>query len=93
MKTVKMEIVSAEEAGRLELIIRFVWGIIVGIVLTVYGIIASFAYIIQWFYILFLGKRHAGLQDFINKYVKQSAKLNAYIYLGTDERPPVMPED
>ncbi len=47
-------------AGRLELFIRIVYSIVVGIVLMVYGFIAEICMFIQWFVILILGRRSEG---------------------------------
>ncbi|MFA6907462.1 MAG: DUF4389 domain-containing protein [Candidatus Micrarchaeia archaeon] len=92
MDTVKINVTSAEKASRLELIIRWVWGTIVAIILCIIGIFACLAMFIQWFYILLLGKRHPALAKFVTNWYKAMAQLYFYMYLSTDERPPLMPD-
>ena len=48
------------DARRLELLVRIVYWILIGIVLWVYGIIAFICLFVQWFHILFLGRRSEG---------------------------------
>ena len=91
METVKMTITSGEKAGRLELIIRFIWSFIAMIVLYIVGIFAYIATIIQWLHILLLGKRHPAIAKFVNAWIVAYSQLIAYFLLGTDERPPLVP--
>ena len=92
METVKVNVTSAEKASRLELFIRWIWGTIVAIILSIIGIFAGIAMIVQWFYILILGKRHPALAKFVTNWFKAMTGLYFYMYLSTDERPPLMPE-
>ena len=92
MDSIKITVASEEQASRLELIVRFIWGTIVGFVLGLIGIVAAVALVIQWFHILFLGKRQAGLQRFVNAYGVAISQLKFYWLLSTDERPPVFPQ-
>jgi len=92
METVKINVTSAEKAGRLELFIRWIWGCIAGIILAIIGIFAYIALFVQWFHILILGKRHPALAKFVNNWYKATAQLGFYCMLSTDERPPLMPE-
>ena len=92
MDTVKISVTSAEKASRLELIIRWVWGFIVGIILCIIGIFAYIAILIQWIHILILGKRHPALAKFVTNWYKGMAQLGFYYMLSTDERPPLIPE-
>lgn len=91
MDTVKVKIDSDEKASRLELIIRFIWGTICGIILGIIGIVAYAAAVIQWIHILVLGKRNTGLTNFINAYLSAMLGLQAYMYLSIEERPPIVP--
>jgi len=91
METVKITVKSAEKASRLELIIRFIWGTIVAIVLCIIGIFVSIAWVVQWIYILLLGKRQPGLANFINAWIVAWSQLMFYNNLATDERPPALP--
>ncbi len=92
METVKMTVKSDAKAGRLELIVRFIWGFICCIILEIIGMFAILAVFVQWFHILILGKRHASLAKFINSWIAGMMQLYVYILLGTDERPPLIPE-
>ena len=92
METVKITITSGEKASRLELIIRFIYGFVAGIVLAIVGIFAYIAFVIQWLHILILGKRHPALAKFVNAWLAACAQLEFYTMLATDERPPLVPE-
>ncbi|OPY35557.1 MAG: hypothetical protein A4E35_02383 [Methanoregula sp. PtaU1.Bin051] len=61
------------DAGRLELIIRIVYGILIGIVLWVSGIITFICLFIQWFHILILGRRSEGLSNVAKPRVTSNA--------------------
>lgn len=91
MDTVKITVKSDEKASRLELIVRFIWGTIVAIVLMIIGIFVSIAWVVQWLYILVLGKRQSGLAKFINAWLVAWSQLMFYNNLATDERPPALP--
>lgn len=45
------------EARRIELLVRILYWIAIGIVGWVYGVIALLCLIVQWFYILIMGRR------------------------------------
>ena len=93
METVKITVNSVEKASRLELLIRFIWGFIVGIILGIIGLFALYlATPIQWLHILFLGKRNPSLAKFVSGWFKGITQLYGYMLLLTDERPPLMPE-
>ena len=93
MKSVKFDVTFSEPADRVELFIRFVWSFICGFVQFVLAIIASFAVILQFFHILFMGKRHRALFDWTVKYMKYVTELSVYSAMLTDERSTLMPED
>ncbi len=93
MKTVKYEVKFDEKAGRLELFIRWVWMIPTCIVMVLIGIVASIMIFLQWFHILFLGKRHKTLFEWSGKYMKFMVNFMSYFHMLTDERNPLMPED
>jgi hypothetical protein len=93
MKSVKFGVVFSEKAGRLELIIRFLWAIPSVIVLLFLLIAASFAWLFQFLYVLILGKKHSGLHEWIFKCLAYITKFHCYLWLLTDERNSIMPED
>jgi hypothetical protein len=78
-------------ARRLELLVRIVYWILIGIVLWVYGLIAGIIAVIQWFVILFLGRRSEGLSDFIRGYLEYYVHVTPYLWFMTDRRPGIMP--
>ncbi|MCX6772976.1 MAG: DUF4389 domain-containing protein [Candidatus Micrarchaeota archaeon] len=92
MDTVKITVKSSEKASRWELLVRIIWSTLCGIVLIVIGIFAAIAEIIQWLYVLIMGKRHMKLNKFVTNWLIAFAALGFYKNLCTDERPPLMPE-
>jgi hypothetical protein len=79
------------DAGRLELLIRIVYWILIGIVLWVYGIVAGICLFIQWFHILILGRRNQPLSDIAKGYLEYLVYVMSYTYIMTDERPDILP--
>jgi hypothetical protein len=78
-------------AGRVELLIRIVYTILIGIVAAVYGILAGLCMFIQFFVILVLGRRSRGLSDFIRGYLEYHVHILSYTSLMTDARPGILP--
>jgi len=94
MKTIKDPVFTIDrKASRLELFLRWLLGIIYGLVLGVIGFIAGLAMCIQFFYILILGKRNERIAEFAKGFVTYTMKVTAYMYYITDERPPFWPEN
>ena len=87
----KQLFVFEQDAGRLELLIRIVYWILIAIVLWVYGIIACICLIIQWFHILILGYRNESLSNFAKGYLEYMIHVLPYTYFMTDKRPDIMP--
>lgn len=85
---IKVETVSEEDSSRLELFIRFIFAIIWGIILGIWGIFVYMALGIHWLYILVFGKRLEVLNNFIAKFFRTMARFQGYMLLLTDERPP-----
>jgi len=83
--------VYEQPARRLELLVRILYWILIGIVLWVYGLIAAICLIIQWFVILILGHRNKALSDFIRGYLEYYVHVTPYMYFMTDKRPDVAP--
>lgn len=80
------------EAGRLELLVRFVYWFLIGIVLWVYGFLGFVCLVIQWLHILILGRRSEGLSRFVQGYAEYYVHVMNYTMLFTDERPRILPE-
>ncbi len=83
--------VYEERAGRIELFIRIIYSLIVGIILSVYGLFAGICMFIQIIVILILGRRIEGLSDFIRGYLEYYVHILAYTSFMTDERPGLFP--
>jgi hypothetical protein len=78
-------------AGRIELLIRIVYSILIGIVAAIYGMLAGLCMFIQFFVILILGRRSRGLSDFIRGYLEYYVHILSYTGLMTDARPGILP--
>jgi amino acid permease len=83
--------VFEQPAMRLELLVRILYWILIGIVNWIYGLLAGICMIIQWFVILILGHRNRDLSDFIRGYLEYHIHVLSYITVMTDRRPDVMP--
>ena len=83
--------VFEQEACRLELLIRILYWILIGIVLWVYGIIAFICLFIQWFHILILGRRNEWLSNVAKGYLEYLVNVMSYTYIMTDTRPEIFP--
>jgi len=81
-----------EKSSRIELFVRILYAIPVGIILILYGIITSLCIVLQWLIILFLGNRNESLNDFIKGYLEYYIHLISYFSIMTDKRPGITPE-
>lgn len=79
---------QTEGRNRLTIFFRIFMVIPHLIALFFVGIAACVVYIIAWFAVLFTGKWPTGLRDFIIGITRWQTRLNAYMYLLTDEFPP-----
>jgi Domain of unknown function (DUF4389) len=77
-----------ERRSRLSTFFRLILVIPVGIVLYVFGIIASIAILIAWFAIVLTGRYPRGLYDFVAGFNRFVARVTAYGLLLTDVYPP-----
>ena len=75
-----------QDASRLELLIRILYWILIGIVLWVYGIIVFICLFIQWFHILILGSRNEWLSNVAKGYLEYRVDVRSYPYIMTDKR-------
>jgi hypothetical protein len=83
--------VFEQPARRVELLVRILYWILIGIVLWVYGLIAFICLFIQWFVILIFGHRNKDLSDFARGYLEYAVHVMPYMYIMTDRRPYIMP--
>jgi hypothetical protein len=88
----KQLFVYEEQAGRIELFIRIIYSIILGIVLSIYGLVAGICILIQCVIILILGRRSEGLSEVIKGYLEYYVHILSYTSFMTDERPGIMPK-
>jgi Zn-dependent protease with chaperone function len=84
--------VYEHDARRLELLIRIVYWIAIGIVAWVYGLLAIICLFIQWFFVLIMGRRQQGLSDFAKGYLEYLVSRMPYVYIMTDKRPAILPD-
>lgn len=87
---VRLDFVPAlENRNRLTVGLRIIWAIPALIVTAIIGIIAYVCWIIAFFAVLFTGKWPAGLHSWALKGMQAGVRLNAYLFLLTDEYPPL----
>jgi hypothetical protein len=83
---------AAENPGdgrnRLTTFFRYIVAIPWLIVAGIYGFVAYLAAIGAWFAIVFTGSYPPGLYDFVAGFIRFLGRLNAFLYLATDEWPP-----
>ena len=84
--------VYESKASRLELFIRILYWIAIGIVLGIYRFFAGISMIIQWLVVLILGRRSEGLSNFIKGYLEYTVHVMNYVYFMTDKRPAIIPK-
>ncbi len=81
-----------EKASRLELIVRWFYGIVIGVVFYLWAIYISIIEFLQFFHILIFGRRGARLYRSTKRYVAASAYVSAYLMFLTDARPELTPD-
>ena len=84
--------VYEHDARRFELLVRIGYWIVIGLVSWVYGILALVCGILQWFFILIMGRRQRGLSEFIQGYLEYTVSRMPYLSLMTDKRPALLPD-
>jgi hypothetical protein len=89
--TKKQLFLFEQDASRLELLVRILYWILIGIVLWIYGMIAFICLFIQWFHILILGSRNEWLSNFARGYLEYLVDVMSYTYIMTDKRPEIFP--
>lgn len=83
--------VFEQEAGRIELFVRIVYWIVIGIIGAIYGMLAWICGFIQWFHILILARRNESLSNFMRGYLEYYVHVFSYLSLMTDIRPDILP--
>ena len=90
MNSVQVNITPGGKASRAEVIIRIFYGAVAAIILGIFMIVGYIVVVVNFFTCLILAKRVA--PEFLASLVAQYAKLMAYEFYITDERPPLIPE-
>jgi len=81
-----------EKASRVELIVRWVYGIVIGIVFYFWAIYAGLAELIQFFHILIYGRRGLRLYRITLRFLAAYTNAHAYLAFLTDQRPELTPD-
>jgi hypothetical protein len=79
--------------NRLTTFFRYIVSIPWLIVAAIYGFVAGIAVLIAWFALVFTAEYPEGLYNFVAGYVRMISRVNAFMYLATDEYPPFNGED
>jgi hypothetical protein len=86
----KVEFAPAlEHRNRLTVGLRIIWAIPALIVTVIIGIIGIICWFIGAIVVLFTGAWPAGLRDWVLKAIRANLRVSAYLYLLTDEYPPL----
>ena len=80
-----------EKASRVELIVRWLYGIVIGFVIAVWQFWNSLCVSIHFWYILILGRRSPYFYRQTRRYIAALAYLSAYLSYLTDSRPQLTP--
>lgn len=87
---IKLEVGFEEGASRLEaLIIRWLYAIVLYVVLYIWGIAMAIVLFFNWLHILLLGKRNKSMHGFVEGYFRFVTRASGYLLLLTDKRPPI----
>jgi len=84
---------ALDDRNRLTVGLRFIWIIPAAIVTILIGIVAAVCSIIAFFVVLFTGKWPDGLRSWVMKGMRAGLRLSAYMFLITDEYPPMTFDD
>ena len=79
---------ALENRNRLTVLLRLIWMIPAAIFAIVIQWIAQILWFLAFFAVLFTGKWPGGLLNFVLGAQRVGLRLNAYVYLLTDEYPP-----
>ena len=93
MYPIQLEVAPTATRNRVTTLLRIFMLIPHMIVLYLWGIAFFVVMVIQWFAIVFTGKRSQGLFDFQRKFVAYAANVGAYGYLLHDKFPAFGPDD
>jgi hypothetical protein len=83
-----LQSVPATDRNRLTVLLRLIWVIPAYVVVYFVGIAASVVLLLAWFIVLFTGRWPEGMREFCIGYFRWNTRVQAYIFLLTDEYPP-----
>jgi hypothetical protein len=81
-----------EKASRVELVVRWFYGIAIGIVYYFWAIYVGIVEFLQFFHILIFGRRGSGLYRSTRRFVAAQVNAHAYLAFLTDQRPELTPD-
>lgn len=81
-----------EKASRLELVIRWLYGIVIGIIYEAWAFYIWILATVQFFHILIFGRRGARLYRSTRRYLAALTHVYAYLWFLTDQRPELTPD-
>ena len=88
---VRVRLAYSPLVSRFELLFRPFFTILLGVNAVIFGIPAFVVLVMQWLYILWHGRRHPRLHKLLLIYFTFILHVNAYFWLGVDERPKLFP--
>lgn len=80
-----------QKASRIELLIRWIYGIAIGIIFWLWGIFISIINFIHFWHILILGRRNSTIYNNTRRYINAVAYVESYLMFLTDSRPDLTP--
>lgn len=92
MATLTADVEYTRPRNRLTVAFRFVLVIPHAIVLYVWTLFAEILAFVQWFIVLFTGRRNQGIWDLQWSWLQYSSRVTAYQYLLFDAYPPFGPD-
>ncbi len=92
IKTVKVSIEYSESSDPIEILYRFVWGLIFYVIFTVLQIVLALAAIIQFVVIAVNRRRNPAIHHLTRAVFDYACENAAYISGLTDERSPLFPQ-
>lgn len=85
---VTFEMAYVEQRSRLTTFFRYILAVPHFFFAFLYGIAFLIVMVIAWFALLFTARWPAALYEFASGFLRYTARLSAYIYLGVDQYPP-----
>lgn len=92
MKTVNVGVKIPQKSSRVELLVRLIYWIPLGIVFWVLTAVGFLCWIVNLLSVLIKGRVSVSLAQVQKAAVDYEYKLKAYYSFLTDERPPILPE-